>query len=57
MKVILITDSPIEHGTEYWKFVSNGGRSKFFKAKEVGDCAVRATAIASGRDYKEIYNL
>ncbi len=36
---------------------NDGGRSKYFKAANVSDCAVRATAIASGRDYKEIYNL
>jgi len=40
------------------KFVYNdGGRSKYFKAKQVGDCVVRAAAIASQRDYKEVYDL
>ena len=40
------------------KFVYNdGGRSKYFKGANVGDCAVRAFAIASGRDYKEVYDL
>ena len=39
-------------------FVYNdGGRSKYFKASDVGDCVVRAFAIASGRDYKEVYDL
>lgn len=35
---------------------NDGGRSLYFKAGNVGDCAVRALAIASGRDYKEVYN-
>lgn len=40
------------------KFQENdGGRSKYFKASGVGDCVTRAAAIASGRDYKEVYNL
>lgn len=34
----------------------DGGRSNYFKASRVGDCVCRAIAIASGRDYKEIYN-
>ena len=38
-------------------FVYNdGGRSKYFKSKEVGDCVTRAIAIATGRDYKEVYD-
>lgn len=36
---------------------NDGGRSRYFKAKKVGDCVVRAGAIASGRDYMEVYNL
>ena len=36
---------------------NDGGRSKYFTAQSVGDCAVRAAAIASGKDYKEVYNL
>lgn len=39
------------------KFIyDDGGRSKYFKASGVGDCAVRAIAIATGIDYKEVYN-
>lgn len=34
----------------------DGGRSKYFKAQKVGDCVTRAIAIASGRDYKEVYD-
>lgn len=34
---------------------NDGGRSKYYRASEVGDCAVRAAAIATGRDYKEVY--
>lgn len=35
---------------------SDGGRSKYFKAKDVGDCVVRAICNASGKDYKEVYD-
>jgi len=39
------------------EFVYNdGGRSKYFKEKNVGDCVTRAIAIATGKDYLEIYN-
>lgn len=36
---------------------NDGGRSKYYRATEVGDCAVRAAAIATGKDYKEVYDL
>lgn len=36
---------------------NDGGRSKYFKAKEVGDCVVRAIAIATQKDYKEVYDI
>lgn len=36
---------------------NDGGRSRYFKAQSVGDCVTRAAAIASGKDYKEVYNL
>lgn len=39
------------------KFIYNdGGRSKYFKANNVCDCAIRAIAIATGKDYLEVYN-
>lgn len=39
------------------KFIYNdGGRSKYFKAKGVGDCVVRAICNATGKDYKEVYD-
>lgn len=39
------------------KFVYNdGGRSKYFRAQNVGDCGVRAICNATGNDYKEVYN-
>ena len=34
----------------------DGGRSKYFKG-ETRDCVCRAICIATGRDYKEIYDL
>lgn len=40
------------------RFVYNdGGRKNYFRAKCVGDCATRALAISTGRDYKECYNI
>lgn len=33
-----------------------GGRSKYFKATDVSNCAVRAIAIGTGKDYKEVYD-
>ena len=33
----------------------DGGRSKYFKG-ETRDCVVRAIAIATGKDYKEVYD-
>lgn len=33
----------------------DGGRSQYFKAN-AGDCVTRAVAIATGKDYKEVYN-
>lgn len=35
---------------------NDGGRSKYFHGS-ASDCVTRAIAIATGRDYKEIYNL
>ena len=35
---------------------NDGGRSKYYKG-QAGDCVTRAFAIASGRDYKEVYNI
>ena len=41
----------------YMKWIyDDGGRSKYFQANDVGDCAVRAIAIATGKDYLEVYN-
>lgn len=34
---------------------NDGGRSKYFKG-DARDCVVRAIAIATDRDYKEVYN-
>lgn len=39
-----------------WNY-DDGGRSKYYKKKNVGDCVVRAIAIANNMDYKEIYQL
>ena len=35
---------------------NDGGRSKYFKGT-ANDCVTRAVAIATGKDYKEVYNL
>jgi len=37
-------------------YYSDGGRSRYFKAKFVRDCVTRAIANATGKDYKEIYD-
>jgi hypothetical protein len=34
---------------------NDGGRSQYFKGT-AGDCVTRAIAIATGRDYKEVYD-
>jgi len=33
---------------------NDGGRSKYYALKNVGDCVIRAIAIATERDYKEV---
>lgn len=39
------------------KFVyDDGGRSKYYKAGDVRDCCVRSIAIATGEDYKVVYD-
>ena len=35
---------------------NDGGRSRYFKGR-VGDCVCRAIAIATEKDYKEVYDL
>lgn len=35
----------------------DGGRSNYFKAERVGDCVCRAIAIATGFDYKAVYDI
>ena len=35
--------------------VNDGGRSKYFKDDCVGDCVVRALAIATDQDYLEVH--
>lgn len=38
-------------------FVYNdGGRSVYYKSKDVGDCVVRSIAIAKNSDYKAVYD-
>lgn len=34
---------------------NDGGRAKYFKGK-TGDCVTRAIAIATGKDYLDVYN-
>jgi len=35
---------------------NDGGRAAYFTATGVGDCVTRAVAIATGKDYKEVYD-
>ena len=34
---------------------ATGGREKYFKAENVGDCVTRAITLATGKDYLEVY--
>jgi hypothetical protein len=34
----------------------DGGRSQYYKGKDAGDCVCRAVAIATGLDYKRVYD-
>lgn len=34
----------------------DGGRSKYWKCRNVGDCVVRAICIVTAKDYKEVYD-
>lgn len=36
--------------------INDGGRSKYFAASKVGDCVTRAIAIATQKDYKQVYD-
>ena len=36
--------------------INDGGRSNYFAAPNVRDCVVRALAIATEQDYKEVYD-
>jgi len=36
---------------------NDGGRSKYFAASKVSDCVTRAVAIATGNDYKQVYDI
>lgn len=36
--------------------ITDGGRSKYFKGKNVGDCVARAITLATNGDYKEVYD-
>lgn len=35
---------------------NDGGRAAYFTATGVGDCVTRAVAIATGKDYKQVYD-
>lgn len=44
---------PLDYGMP-WEF-NDGGRSDWYRGR-AGDCVVRAIAIATGREYKTVYN-
>ena len=47
----------IYQSVKYMKVnINDGGRSQYFKADGVGDCVCRAVAIATRKDYKEVYD-
>ena len=35
---------------------TDGGRSKYYSEQHIGDCTIRAIAIATDRDYKKVVN-
>lgn len=49
-------DKMVHESTRMEWVYDDGGRSRYFKAEHVGDCVCRAVAIATGRDYKEVYD-
>ena len=51
-----IVNQKLERGDTMEFIYSDGGRSKYFRAEDVGDCVTRAIANATGKDYKEIYD-
>lgn len=53
-----MTQQPTTTTGELLPYVySDGGRAQYFKGKTgVYDCVCRAVAIASGKDYKDVYN-
>ena len=40
----------------YFKFNDGGRKAAGYKGTAAGDCVVRAIAIASGKDYQEVYD-
>jgi hypothetical protein len=59
METVIWSETGMKNGVGYahsQKFVENdGGRSLYFKG-EAGDCVTRSIAIASGLDYKFVYD-
>ena len=54
-----MTQTPTTNHHELLPYVyDDGGRAAYFKGnpKNATDCVCRAVAIASGRDYKEVYD-
>ncbi len=39
-----------------WKYAT-GGREKYFEKTDVNDCVCRAISLATGKDYKDVYDL
>jgi len=46
--------SAIATESNHWKY-NDGSRYNYFKGKQVGDCVIRAIAIATDKDYLEVY--
>lgn len=46
--------SAIATESNYWQY-NDGSRDNYFKGKKVGDCVIRAIAIATDKDYLEVY--
>ena len=51
---LIWSDPEVDH--DQCIVITDGGRSNYYRKKNVGDCVVRAIVNATGRDYKEVYD-
>ena len=60
MKKCIWSETGFKDGKKYsfaqYLVHDDGGRSRYFRGGMVGDCVTRSIAIATERDYKEVYD-